>query len=143
MSRADVYVDGSWQEGRVGYGAVIMHQGQVLAELYGPVPDDATEGTRQVAGELVAVGKALQWCEANGITEVNLHYDYLGIECWATGTWKAKLSLTQRYRDYVRRQPVRIFWHKVKSHTGNPGNERADTLAKLGTRGERSGGAPV
>jgi ribonuclease HI len=131
----EVYVDGSWMDGRTGYGAVILGDGQLVKEGCGSIADVNTEGTRQVAGELFAVGWALRWLRDQGVREVHVYYDYLGIEKWATSQWKAKLPLTQRYQAFMkelRQQGMRVIFHKVKAHTGNLWNERADELAKAG-----------
>lgn len=127
------YVDGSWVAGKIGYGAVILNDAnEVVVQYSGPVPEDYAAGTRQVAGELVATGKVVQWCQANGIREVAIFFDYMGIQEWATGAWKAKLPLTQRYRDFMRQCGIKVHFNKVKAHTGDYWNDYADRLAKQG-----------
>ncbi len=127
-----IYVDGSFIHGKVGYGLVILQNGKPAGEFCGSVDNEEYVATRQVAGELFAVGKAVQWCKINNINEITIFYDYMGIECWVTGKWKAKLPLTQRYAQFVRTSGIRIRWQKVAAHTGNFWNERADELAKQG-----------
>ena len=134
----EIYVDGSFIDGRVGYGLVILRDGVSAGEFSGSVENEEYLSARQVAGELFAVGKALQWCKINGEMSVTIYYDYTGIECWATGKWKAKLPLTQRYTAFVRSSGIRISWQKVAAHTGDFWNERADELAKQGTVEVRS-----
>ena len=128
----EIYVDGSYINGATGYGLVILKDGRAVEELFGQVADTAASGTRQVAGELIAVEEALRWCQKNDVKEVSIYYDYLGIEKWATGAWKANQPLTQSYGKFVRASGIRIRWHKVASHTGNRWNDRADKLAKKG-----------
>lgn len=135
--RVDIYVDGSWMAGSVGFGLVVLVDGEPRFEACGPIAEADTAGTRQVAGELFATGHALNWCKAQGYTQVHLHYDYYGIEKWATGAWKAKQPITQRYRDFVQGAGLRITWHKVVAHSGNRWNEHVDQLAKRGAGGER------
>jgi ribonuclease HI len=130
--RYQVYVDGSYINGATGYGAVILANGQIVEELSGPVDASEANGTRQVAGELAAVKAALNWCLTHSVKEVSIYYDYFGIEKWATGQWKTNQPLTREYARFVTQCPVRIHWHKVKSHTGNRWNDRADVLAKRG-----------
>ena len=48
------YVDGSYMQGRIGYGAVILKAGRVVWETSGRVPREMG-GMRQVGGELTAV----------------------------------------------------------------------------------------
>lgn len=125
-----VYVDGSWVAGRVGYGAVLLKDGEELQRFKGRVHEDLE--TRQVAGELMATMTVLDWCKANGIDTVEILYDYEGIEKWARGMWKANKPLTQRYQAFIQRCPVKVKWHKVRSHTGVKWNDIADELAKQG-----------
>ncbi|MBS1537882.1 MAG: hypothetical protein JST20_09055 [Bacteroidetes bacterium] len=127
-----IYVDGSFIRGKVGYGLIILQNNKVVGEFFGSVENEEYVATRQVAGELFAMGKAVQWCKINKINNITVFYDYLGIECWVTGKWKAKLPLTQRYAQFVRSSGIKIRWQKVAAHTGNFWNERADELAKQG-----------
>lgn len=120
-------------DGRVGYAAIILEGDTPVAKLYGRVPNASTDETRQVAGELYAVGFAVNWLKKNGITSASIYYDYRGIEDWATGAWKAKKDLTQRYQKFIRSCGVKIRFVKVDAHTGNYWNEMADRLAKEGT----------
>ncbi len=129
-----LYVDGSYIDGRVGYGAVILRDGVVLHTLHGRVYEDVA--LRQVAGELKAAMEALSWCAANGIHEVQLLYDYEGVEKWATRKWKANKLLTQAYQLYMADCPVNIRWQKVASHSGTRWNDEADRLAKQGALGQ-------
>jgi len=131
-ARYEIYVDGSFINGATGYGAVILKNGIVIDELCGRVDASDVNGTRQVAGELFAVREALAWCRSHSIGEVDIYYDYLGIEKWATGQWKTNQPLTKDYARFLSSCPVRIHWHKVDSHTGNRWNDRADALAKKG-----------
>jgi ribonuclease HI len=129
----EIYADGSYLGGVTGYGAVILKEGNVIAELSGSVPASEVGGTHQVAGELAAVKESLKWCQEHSIDEVAIYYDYLGIEKWATGRYKANQPLTQEYARFVRECGIRIHWHKVAAHTGNRWNECADALAKKGS----------
>ena len=128
----EIYVDGSFINGATGYGAVVLENGKVVDELSGAVDASEVNETRQVAGELVAVKEALNWCREHSVDEVSIYYDYLGIEKWATRQWKTNQPLTKDYARFVSECPIKIRWHKVDSHTGNRWNDRADALAKQG-----------
>ncbi|HXG91026.1 MAG TPA: RNase H family protein [Blastocatellia bacterium] len=128
----EIYVDGSYINGSIGYGVVVLKDGQVVEELKGAVTDRSVAHARQVGGELFAVEEAIRWCQRNSVKEVSIYYDYYGVERWATGRWKTNQALTANYREFVRNSGVKIRWHKVASHTGNRWNERADYLAKQG-----------
>jgi len=134
----EIYVDGSFINGATGYGAVVLENGKVVDQLSGAVDASEVNETRQVAGELVAVKKALNWCCEHSVDEVSIYYDYLGIEKWATRQWKTNQPLTKDYARFVGECPIKIHWHKVDSHTGNRWNDRADALAKQGAGSRQS-----
>jgi ribonuclease HI len=128
------YVDGAATEAGIGFGVVIVQAGGVVFETHGRVEDADLLGMRQVGGELQAVHAALQWCLDNGVAAVAIHYDFAGIEKWATGEWQPNRPATRAYADYVRGLPITIEWHKVVAHSGDRWNERADQLARQGAR---------
>ena len=132
LTGVHIYVDGSFIDESVGYGWVAYMDGKVRHESYGPVPDPGT--TQQVAGELEATRDALRWCEAEDISAVHMHYDFKGIEQWATGAWRAKNPITQAYTQFIGECSVDVAWVKEAAHTGDRGNERADQLAKQGAK---------
>ncbi len=126
------FADGSYLCGKVGFGAVIEHNNEIIFEVFGGVNNPEYITARQVAGELFAVGKILQWCGANNVSEIDIFYDYAGIEAWATGKWKTLQPLTQNYANFVRSCGISVRWHKVAAHSGNKWNDYADALAKRG-----------
>lgn len=130
MKKIEAYVDGSYREGKVGWGAVIVKDDELYGELSGLLDEEEVQGTRQVAGELKAVKEVIFWCKEQKVKEIYIYYDYTGIKEWITGAWKAKNSVTQDYRDYVRASGINIYWVKVKSHSGNRYNDKADKLAR-------------
>ena len=129
------YVDGSRMNGRVGFGAVILKDEKILAELSGPVEEQDMCSMGQVGGELQAVYATLEWCSKQKVKQVTIIYDYLGIEKWPTKGWKAKKTSTQAYAAYVNNSGINITWKKVKAHSGDKWNDHADELAKAGTGG--------
>jgi ribonuclease HI len=132
------YVDGSFSNEKCGWGVCITdapYPARVLFERNGVLKDDG--GHRQIGGELKAAMVALTWAINNGVDEIEIVYDYDGIRKWVTGEWHAKKEMTKRYQRWMRNQleihGVLVYWRHVKGHTGNPGNERADQLAKEAT----------
>jgi len=127
------YVDGSYhkQKKTVGYGAVILKGDKELIRLSGRV-NKYTE-SRQIGGELKGTMAVIRWCEENNVSEIDIYYDYKGIEMWATGRWKTEKPISQEYRAFMQQSKIKVHWHKVKSHTGVHWNEVADELAKKGT----------
>ncbi len=128
------YVDGSFIDGCVGYGAVILEQGTVVAEISGAVDTPDAFSSRQVGGEIQAVIEVLEWCKQKDVTEIAIFYDFQNIEKWATGEYRTNTPMTQAYKQYIDACMVKITWVKVESHTGVALNDKADELAKQGAR---------
>ena len=126
------YVDGSFLNRKIGYGAVIIQAGKILHEISG-VMNDTYAAHHQIGGELKAVIETLTWCKKNKLKDIHIYYDYKGIEMWALGKWKAKNELTQKYQAFMIKQSITFHFHKVAAHSGNRWNEHADMLAKKGS----------
>ena len=141
-SQIAIWVDGScFPQGdgslHIGWGLLIKQDGEeVYRDKGNDIPPEAVEH-RNVAGEIFGILKALEWCQAQGIAEVTLYFDYQGLESWATGAWRAKLPFTQLYAQTVNASGITIHWIKVKAHSGNPENEIVDQLAKEGAMGQK------
>ena len=139
MREVVIYTDGacSGNPGPGGWGVVLRH-GNSVKELHGG--DPSTTNNRM---ELMA---AIQAFEAlTRPVTVKLHTDsrYVldGITKWIAGWqrngWKTasrhpvkNLDLWQRL--VAAMAPHQVTWIWVKGHAGDPGNERADELARLG-----------
>ena len=139
MTEVVIYTDGacSGNPGPGGWGVVLQGGGREK-ELYGG--DVQTTNNRM---ELMAAIQALE--ALRGPTTVTLYTDskYLldGITKWIHG-WQRNGWLTSAKKpvkndDLWRRLTAAINTHKidwkwVKGHAGDPGNERADELARRG-----------
>lgn len=129
------YVDGSFNAKKkvYGYGVVLIEGQKVIKRLYGHGDQEDCLSSRNVAGEifgsLTAVKYAVEHPEYDGIV---IYYDYMGIEKWAVGEWKANKKLTQYYASKMAeyRKQIPIVFMKVEAHTGDFYNEEADKLAK-------------
>jgi ribonuclease HI len=139
MSEAVIYTDGacSGNPGPGGWGTVLRY-GSTEKELHGS--DPSTTNNRM---ELMAAIQALEALKRP--VKVTLYTDskYLldGITKWVAG-WQRNGWVT------AAKQPVKnvdlwqrlvkamashqVTWLWVKGHNGDPGNERADELARLG-----------
>ena len=74
----------------------------------------------------------MRYCIENGIPEIDIYYDYMGIEKWCTGEWQANKPGTISYRDYYNsiKNKLAVNFIKVKGHSGDKYNDLADLLAK-------------
>ena len=87
---------------------------------------------RNVAGEITGAVMAIKFAIKQKAKNIVIFYDYAGIEEWAEGNWKANKAGTQKYKAFIdsARPYINIGFEKVKAHTGDTFNERADILAK-------------
>lgn len=131
-----IYTDGacSGNPGPGGWGAFLMWNGHEK-ELSG-----AEEETTNNRMELTAAIKALESLKRPCPVDLYTDSEYLrkGVTEWMAG-WKARgwktaakkpvknQDLWERLDSLLAINQVSFFW--VKGHAGDPGNERADTLA--------------
>lgn len=145
--RVTAYVDGSYltaykadgtQCNVYGSGVYALFEGvldPVRISLGGN--DSSIVFMRNVAGELTAAVTIMNLikdvCGQDSV-DVELYYDYEGVEKWVTGEWRANKPATQAYRDFMRemQKTYSIKFHHVKGHSGVSGNEMADKLARKG-----------
>jgi len=138
-SRVRIYTDGACRgnPGPGGWGAVLIYNGR-RKEIFGGEAD--TTNNRM---ELMAAIHALEALKRRSAVDLFTDSRYVkdGITQWITG-WKSKGWRT------AAKKPVKnvdlwrlldaqadehaVAWHWVKGHDGNPENERADALARLG-----------
>ncbi len=127
------YVDGSFDKdsGSYSYGIVLFTK-DGKSEISSMEKDEKMKDMRNVAGEIrgamVAMDKALK----SGKDILYLYYDYIGIEKWAVGEWKANKYGTKMYKSYYDsiKDKLRVVFKKVTAHSGNEYNEEADRLAR-------------
>ena len=139
MTEVVIYTDGacSGNPGPGGWGVVMSCQGREK-EMYGFEP--VTTNNRM---ELMAAIQALEALQRP--TTVSLHTDskYLldgitkWIPNWQRNGWKTAAKKPVKNDDLWRRlteamRPHDVNWVWVKGHAGDPGNERADALARRG-----------
>lgn len=129
------YVDGSFMNERVGFGIVAVKDNVVLFKDCGRYKGKDV-GLRNVTGEVYGSMRAIQLARANGFDKIEICYDYLGVEYWVNGSWKAKTELTKEYVSFMNehmKDLKYVGFRKIKAHTGEEFNEIADNMAKLGT----------
>lgn len=129
------YIDGSFdkRKGIIGYGGIIFWQGTEETFSLG-TKDEELLPFWNVAGELLAAMHVMRVALEKGAKTCALYYDYMGIEMWATGRWKANNHLTRHYVEFVSavKKEVTLEFHKVAAHQGDKYNELVDRLAKEG-----------
>jgi len=148
----DVYVDGSYNTGleKVSWAFCIVHDQTIVFEDYGLVEQEYAR-LHQVAGELFALLKSLEYIIQNKneskivmqnniiVKNINIYYDYQGLESWINGEWKAKDKDVSIIVEKIKLkigelktfdEKITINFNKVRSHTGNFFNEHVDKLTR-------------
>lgn len=126
------YVDGSYNQKLKVYGAGVVYitEGDEL-ELMKSF-DDQYHTHRNVAGEVKASELAIAKAIEDKKSQIVIYHDYQGIASWATGDWKANNDLTKSYKKFIEnaKKNIEIDFVKVKGHSNDEYNDRADGLAK-------------
>ena len=132
-SEAIAYVDGSFNSANMeyAYGLVLYANGE-LYEDCGSGFDEDMSAMHNVAGEIEGAMHAMKYCLEHHIGSLDIYYDYKGIECWALGEWKTNRDGTRAYKEFYDsiKDILKVSFNKVKGHSGDLGNDRADELAK-------------
>lgn len=128
------YVDGSYDHSlrKYAFGCVfILYDKRVYTES-GNGNNPESLALRNVTGEMLGSMFAVKFAMLNGFREIEIRYDYEGIEKWVTGAWKSKTDLTQKYAKAMQSwsRDILIRFTKVAAHTNVYYNEMADQLAK-------------
>jgi ribonuclease HI len=134
-----IHTDGacSGNPGPGGWGAILDYNG-TRKELFGGAPE--TTNNRM---EMQAAIEALNALKRPCAVEMHVDSNYVkdGMTKWIFGWkkngWKTadkkpvkNVELWQALDEAIKRHE--ISWHWVKGHDGNPDNERADELARMG-----------
>jgi len=133
FSEITAYVDGSFLKGKVfGCGCVIIKDGEVIAEISEAYEDEGLASMRNVAGEIKASELAMRYALDNGYASVSIYHDYQGIASWCLGDWKTNKAGTVAYKEFYDsiKDRLRVYFVKVKGHSGDTYNDMADNLAK-------------
>lgn len=128
------FVDGSFNisTNTYGFGGFLIDNNNNKHVLQGSGNDPDMASMRNVAGEILGSMAAISKAIDLKLDNINIYYDYAGIEQWATGTWKRNKNGTIAYHNFIKenKNKININFIKVAAHTGIPGNEEADQLAK-------------
>jgi len=138
-SVVEIWTDGACKgnPGPGGWGA-LLRSGSKERELFGGAPS-TTNNRMELIAVIEALGALKRPCDV--VLHTDSQYVKLGItewlKQWEQRGWKTadrkpvkNLELWQQLDQQVRRH--KIQWRWVRGHSGDPGNERADSLANRG-----------
>lgn len=140
-----IYIDGSFDEkqNKYAYGLYAVKNGKKVYEESGIGTDPEAASMRQVAGELLAAERAIDYAINQDEFEVVLFYDYAGVELWTKplqeGGWRARNKFTKAYQERMASyaNQIDIYFVKVKAHIPKSRsgfhhqyNKMADKLAR-------------
>lgn len=130
-----IYVDGSYnnETEKYAYGLVAVKDNVIEYIESGASKDTSQKNIRQIAGELEASIKAVDYALKTGEKKVVIFHDYAGICYHATGFWERKEESSIAYykkMNELMNKDIDVIFVKVDSHTGDFYNELADEKCK-------------
>lgn len=130
------YIDGSYyhQNQSIGCGIVLLN-GNKTIELSETTDDSTFIEHESVGAEILAAKIAIQKAIEMGFDSITLHHDWEGISEWVqrknfVSTDGKSLRCAYRKMFYDFSEKIEINFVKVKGHSGDEFNTRADQLAK-------------
>lgn len=151
-----VYTDGACKDnpGVGGWGVLIQQAGMNDIELYGGVKE-TTSNRMELKAAIEALTRLIPMLVGDLTADVITDSKYVKngitkwINSWRLNGWKTSARTPVKNADLWKQLDdlmsqvnhggfSRVNWAWTKGHSGNPGNERADALANLGTEGKES-----
>lgn len=130
-----IYVDGSYNitTERYAYALVAVKDNVIEYVENGKSEDNSRKSIRQIAGELEATVKGVEYALKQKEKKVVIFHDYAGIAHHATGFWERKEQSSIEYHNKMKSlmgSGIEVIFVKVDSHTGDLYNEIADEKCK-------------
>jgi ribonuclease HI len=135
-----VYTDGacSGNPGPGGWGVVVYFDNHTVHEM-GGFERETTNNRMELQAAIAALEFVNQYPASQPVQlYTDSEYVKKGATQWLSG-WKRKNWKTSQgkpvlnqdlWEDLDRQQPGQVQWFYVKGHSGDPGNERCDTIAR-------------
>lgn len=129
------FCDGSYENklNRYSYGVVLIDSEKKETSLCGFGSNQKYISSNNIIGEIFGVINALDWAVSNGYEKIKIYHDYEGLSKWVSGEWTAKSDVAQMFLSIYHTKfdgVLEIQFEKVKGHSNNKYNDKADTLAK-------------
>lgn len=95
----EAYVDGSYVDGRAGWGYLLLRNGFGLVKGYGPCTK--ARDIRNIGGEIESAERAVMKAVEYGADLVRIYHDYEGIGRWGNREWSRNKPDTKAYADFI------------------------------------------
>lgn len=130
------FCDGSFDRNlnRYSYGVVLIDSENNESTLYGYGNNPKYISSNNIIGEVLGSINAMDWAISNGYEKIKIYHDYEGISKWINGEWDTKSDVAKMYSSIYRSKfedVLEVVFEKVKGHSNNKYNDKADELAKL------------
>lgn len=129
------FCDGSYENKLhyYSYGVLLIGVEKKETSLCGFGKNQKYISSNSIIGEIFAVINALDWAVSNGYEKIKIYHDYEGLSKWVSGEWQAKSDAAKMFL-YIYHTKfdgvLEIQFKKVKGHSNNKYNDKADMLAK-------------
>jgi ribonuclease HI len=129
------FCDGSYDDKlkRYSYGVLLVYDNLKESEICGFGSNPKYLSSRNVIGEIFGVINALDWAVSNGFHKIKIYHDYEGLGKWLSGEWRAESDTAKMFVAIFQSKYADIMqvdFEKVKGHSNNQYNDKADELAK-------------
>ncbi|MCH8172372.1 MAG: ribonuclease HI [Proteobacteria bacterium] len=134
-----IFTDGacSGNPGPGGWGAILRHNSKEK-ELMGGEPE-TTNNRMELIAAIKALNALKKPCQVHLVTDSNYVKEGITtwIHKWKQNGWRTAARKPVKNADLwqaleAAMKPHNMTWEWVRGHTGHPGNERADALARQG-----------
>jgi ribonuclease H-related protein len=129
------FCDGSFDKNknRYSYGVLIIDSSMQEHEICGSAQNVKYISSNNIIGEILGAINALDWAVTYGCEKIKVYHDYEGLSKWISGEWVAKSAAAKMFVTIFNKKYadlLQVEFEKVKGHSNNKYNNKADELAK-------------
>ncbi len=129
------FCDGSFndEKDRYSFGVLVVDPDLHEHEICGSAQNIKYKGTQNIIGEIMGAINAMDWAISNKFDKIKIYHDYEGLSKWLSGEWEAKSEAAKMFVAIYKSKFVdllQVEFVKVKGHSNNKYNDKADELAK-------------
>ncbi len=129
------FCDGSFDKdkNRYSYGVLIVDSEMQEHEICGSAQNTKYTSSNNIIGEILGAINAMDWAVSNSCEKIKIYHDYEGLSKWICGEWEAKSDVAKMFVAVYQNKYadlLKVEFKKVKGHSNNEYNDKADELAK-------------